>query len=53
MFEIRKCHRGYSIDKFMNGHWMFYIKLPTKKQCLMFIKTKTEIKCNQINIEFK
>jgi len=50
MFEIRKCHKGYSIDKFINGYWMFYIKLPTKKQCLDFIHSKTKTECDQLKI---
>jgi len=41
MYEIRQSIGGWSIDKLINGRWMFYIKLSSKKKCLEYIQTKT------------
>ena len=40
MYKFRKSIGGWSIDKKINGHWVFYIKLPTKKACIEWINNK-------------
>ena len=41
MYEIRQSIGGWSIDKLINGHWTFYIKLSSKRKCIEYIRIKT------------
>lgn len=40
MYEIRKSIGGWSLDKKVNGQWMFYAKFSSKKACIKYIENK-------------